>query len=292
MTQEIGEPQKIFGITIGGNKKAKKAPSSKKLGIDTQGYPKADLMPSSERKRQEKTWATRRWVFIFVLVAIGCVAAFFGSMAWSMMNEANYESDRTEEEIVLNQIDEYSDISAALNERDRLSSLRMDASGSSIDWERLIREIQSGLPGGSSISSFSVVNGTGQSEEGGSSDGTVASISALIVSGEPLDYADIVHLTPSTTSVELGNFTRNPVGDGGNVTYTYNVAFGFGEDLLSNAYSQAEDTGGIDDPGAMPGEPGVDPEIANPDMDGTQGEMPGESMDEEGMMEGVEEGEF
>lgn len=224
---------------IGKASKSKKS-LKQKPDIDTGGFARVSLMPESHRKAKEKDAAKAQWIKI-VIIATAVTAVLVGAaFAWSFYNSHLYEQQAQAERDSEAQLEEYSEISDMLSSINQLENIADNVMSTSVEWNGLMEEINSGLPDTSRMTTFAVASGNPQS------DGTSIIINASIVSQEPLDYADVIYSVPGTTNAQLGNLSGSAAGSGRE--YIYDISFGFDTQFLENVEDEDdESTGGTTD---------------------------------------------
>lgn len=182
---------------------------SKGSGMVLSGLPRVNLLPPREIERRATTALTKRWLCGVLATAL-LVSAVVAATHWvraSAELQLIAEQDRT---AALNHdLASLAEVSAVLNQRAELSSLRGAAMGNDLEWRNLFRDITKALPKGSEIRSFDLLTGANPATDADPT-ATIGVIGRLTLwSKDPKDLDRMVgnlrelHLTLSADAASL-----------------------------------------------------------------------------------------
>lgn len=187
-----------------------------------------DLTPQSHKdviaiRRSKKTWT---YTVSFVLIA--CIMAAAGFWAMKFQTKTNLDAEISNQEQIDIKISNYAEINQTLESEKESVRLLNQAAGAEIDWEKLIKNIESALPSGTEITSLGVTNG------GGSEDDVSSAIIMSLSSKETIGYSDTLKAVQGiggVNSVEIGGLSAS-----GDNAYTYKMAFTYDKSILTENY--------------------------------------------------------
>lgn len=200
----------------------------KDKGIEVGGNTLVDLTPASYIEVIALRKHRKQWIYIFlsvVAVSLLAVVLFYAQFLNADMQLSNEQDAQAELDA---QIAEYSDVNDVLVARDNAENTLTSAAGTEIDWDQAYDNIQSALPGDTSVSRMAVdVN-----ENPGAM--VSAAVQIDLTAGSTMSYSDtlgVISDLEEVNSVTIGGMERS-----GEDQYRFTMSFTYDESIKTGRY--------------------------------------------------------
>lgn len=191
-----------------------------------------DLTPPSHKKLVDLRNLKKKWRYGLIGVVAFCVAASSTAFGLNAQTEMSLTSEMAAQKVITQNTTAYAEVNSALElEKVAVASLNL-AAGAEIDWNKLISNIESSLPSGTTISAISVTSG-GEKPKNKNDPNVSAVINLNLSSGATIGYSDSLKKIEAMTgvdSVEISGLKSE------SARYLYTLSFTYDTSLLTERY--------------------------------------------------------
>jgi hypothetical protein len=198
--------------------------------------PRVNLMPRAETERRQRSRLARRWIGA-LLAALLLVAAASGlAFGMQVMAIQRLAVEQARTTSLLGQLAELGDVRQALDLEADLQTFRADAMATDLRWSPLIATVQEQLPGGVSITGFSLAPGPAPQGEDPTAEKGISGTLTLS-SATPTEIVPIVRaLRPLPGVLEADGWQSTAEQD----AYSYEIRIALDQSVYTGAYAKKD----------------------------------------------------
>lgn len=216
-----------------------------KLGSSKEKAPKiilgappiVDLTPPRQREARGKRELQRKWVGAVSAIALVTIVAIAAGFGLKLTAQNSYNDEVKTQQDLVSEVAKYKEVDEAIATTRDLEMKRQTALSSEIAWDKSIERIEAVLPAGVDLVGFAATGGGDPALE----TGVGMSFIARISSDTPIAYSEVLYLfsgIEGLSDVQVGDLAGDPTSG----RYTYSVAFGFDNSVLTKRFVPAEET--------------------------------------------------
>lgn len=194
------------------------------------GESNVDLTPQSyittiKNRRQKKNLI----IFNIGLAAVAVIVCL-SMVGFGLASKVSLDNAKTQEKLLASQLEEFAEESQAIEQQKPMLSKLSQASAGEINWNALIRSIESALPSSTKVVSMGINLDTNPASE------RSTAILVALSSTDPIGYADSLNAFeeyPQVSNVNIGGLTA-----GGEGIYNFSMTFDYDTSIRTYRYNE------------------------------------------------------